>query len=122
MISQLHIYGVTPKITLEDSGGGVGAQVEFKNLTDTVVGYVGFTGGAHLHVNNKYDGEIRHYVNSDTLKMTVAKDYVKFDDMLLLDPVASPPSGAVEGCLYYDSGFNKLRLRNDTGWVNVTVS
>jgi len=60
---------------------------------------------------------------NDLLKLTNATvDYVQINDVLNLHPLNTEPSSAPEGSIYYDSTFNKLRLKNDTGFVNVTVS
>ena len=47
---------------------------------------------------------------------------VEIDSVLKLTPRSDSPTPAYEGMIYYDDTYNKLRLYNDTGWFNVTVS
>jgi hypothetical protein len=47
---------------------------------------------------------------------------VTINNILHLNPRATPPNSPTEGTIYYDSSYHKLRLRTNTAWVNVTVS
>jgi len=59
--------------------------------------------------------------NQGHLILDSDNDVTKIEDILFLKPRATEPGG-IEGQIYYDSVFNKLRLRNNAGWVNITVS
>ena len=60
--------------------------------------------------------------SSGNLTLNPNSNTVNIEDALSLNPIASPPGSPNEGDIYYDSNFNKLRLYDATGWVNLTVS
>lgn len=112
------------------------SSIKFHNVSDEREFNLNHGSGCHsLYV---YDDVVDSYpflLKSGSLIINAVNDYhpvdtdYKFEvlgsatieDVLCLEP-CSNPAVSDEGCIYYDSDFNKLRLRNDTGWVNITVS
>ena len=83
-------------------------------------------GGAVVAGVGKYTNEMRFYVPSGNF---IAFRYggasgtetlrIKAEGQVRFVPLASDPSGAEAGDVYYNSTSNKLRVRTNTAWVDL---
>jgi hypothetical protein len=60
--------------------------------------------------------------NLNTTGNVTVTGNVSLGALLQLTPQANPPGSPSRGMIYYDSGYNKLRVYTNSGWGNISVT
>jgi hypothetical protein len=97
-----------------NTGPATGAGLElFYN--GTASGTVGYSRTAAAFIPNVMDGSILQFFTSSNERLRL-----KATGQMRFVPLASDPSGAEAGDVYYNSTTNKLKVYNGTTWETIT--
>jgi len=98
-----------------NTGPATGAGLELY-YNGTAAGTVGYSRTAAAFIPNSMDGSILQFYTSSNERLRL-----KATGQMRFVPLASDPSGAEAGDIYYNSTISALKLYDGTQWRTITV-